>query len=101
MNNETKPTQRKSNQEMKNMTRGMSKEQRKKMMKEQNPMIPLKRLMGYIWKDYKFQMILVLACILMSSITGVIASLFLRTLIDSYITPLLGKKAPDLWVKDR
>mgnify|MGYP004635487421 FL=1 len=95
MNNETKPSQRKSNQEMKNMTRGMSKEQRKKMMKEQNPMIPLKRLMGYIWKDYKFQMILVLACILMSSITGVIASLFLRTLIDSYITPLLQSATPD------
>lgn len=90
MNNENKPIQRKSNNEMKNMARGMSKEQRKQMMKEQNPMIPLKRLMGYIWKDYKFQMLLVLAGILMSAITGVIASLFLRTLIDSYITPLLA-----------
>ena len=40
MSNENKPTQRKSNNEMKNMARGMSKEQRKKMMKEQNPMIP-------------------------------------------------------------
>ncbi len=95
MSNENKPTQRKSNNEMKNMARGMSKEQRKKMMKEQNPMIPLKRLMGYIWKDYKFQMLLVLVCILASSITGVIASLFLRTLIDSYITPLLQSANPD------
>ena len=95
MSNENKPIQRKSNNEMKNMARGMSKEQRKKMMKEQNPMIPLKRLMGYIWKDYKFQMLLVLAGILMSSITGVIASLFLRTLIDSYITPLLQSASPD------
>ena len=60
MSNENKPIQRKSNNEMKNMARGMSKEQRKQMMKEQNPMIPLKRLMGYIWKDYKFQMLLVL-----------------------------------------
>ena len=97
MSNENKPTQRKSNNEMKNMARGMSKEQRKKMMKEQNPMIPLKRLMGYIWKDYKFQMLLVLVCILASSITGVIASLFLRTLIDSYITPLLQSANPDFW----
>ena len=95
MNNENKPIQRKSNNEMKNMARGMSKEQRKQMMKEQNPMIPLKRLMGYIWKDYKFQMLLVLAGILMSAITGVIASLFLRTLIDSYITPLLQSANPD------
>ena len=95
MSNETKPTQRKSNNEMKHMARGMSKEQRKQMMKEQNPMIPLKRLIGYIWKDYKFQMLLVLACILLSSITGVIASLFLRTLIDSYIAPLLQSASPD------
>ena len=36
MNNENKPIQRKSNNEMKNMARGMSKEQRKQMMKEQN-----------------------------------------------------------------
>ena len=95
MNNENKPTRRKSNNEIKNMARGMSRGQRKKMMKDQNPMIPLKRLMGYIWKDYKFQLLLVLVCILLSSVTGVIASLFLRTLIDSYITPLLHSANPD------
>ena len=95
MNNENKPTRRKSNNEIKNMARGMSRGQRKKMIKDQNPMIPLKRLMGYIWKDYKFQLLLVLVCILLSSVTGVIASLFLRTLIDSYITPLLHSANPD------
>lgn len=60
-----------------------------------NPLIPLKRLMGYIWKDYKLHMFLVLICILTSSVTGVIASLFLRTLIDSYITPMLQSSNPD------
>ncbi|EET60926.1 ABC transporter, ATP-binding protein [Marvinbryantia formatexigens DSM 14469] len=60
-----------------------------------NPMIPLKRLLGYIGRDYKFQMILVLVCILISSVTGVIASLFLQTLIDDYITPLLSSASPD------
>lgn len=58
-------------------------------------MIPLKRLLGYIGRDYKFQMILVLVCILISSVTGVIASLFLQTLIDDYITPLLSSASPD------
>lgn len=60
-----------------------------------NPLIPLKRLMGYIWKDYKLHMFLVLICILTSSVTGVIASLFLRTLIDNYITPMLQSSNPD------
>ena len=77
------------------MARGMTKEARREMMKKQNPMIPLKRLLGYIGRDYKFHMILVLVCILISSVTGVIASLFLQTLIDDYVTPLLQSADPD------
>ncbi len=77
------------------MARGMTKEARREMMKKQNPIIPLKRLLGYIGRDYKFQMILVVVCILISSVTGVIASLFLQTLIDDYIAPLLASASPD------
>ena len=55
------------------MARGMTKEARREMTQKQNPMIPLKRLLGYIGRDYKFHMILVLVCILISSVTGVIA----------------------------
>ena len=34
-------------------------------------------------------------CIVISSVTGVVASLFLKTLIDGYIMPLLSQKVPD------
>lgn len=81
--------------EQKAMARGLSKQARKEMMKDQNAMGALKRLLGYIMKDYKFQMLIVLAGILVSAVTGVIASLFLRTLIDDYITPMLQSAAPD------
>ena len=37
----------------------------------------------------------VIVCILLSSIVGVVGSLFLKTLIDDYITPLLGVTNPD------
>ena len=79
----------------KTAARGMTKDARKEMMKKQSPMVPLKRLLGYIGRDYKFHMILVLVCILISSVTGVIASLFLQTLIDDYVTPLLQSASPD------
>lgn len=81
--------------DQKAIARGMSKESRREMMKNQNAMGALKRLLGYITKDYKLQMLIVLAGILVSAITGVIASLFLRTLIDDYITPMLLSANPD------
>lgn len=58
-------------------------------------MAAFKRLLGYIIKDYKYRMIAVLVCIFISSVTGVIASLFLRVLIDNYIEPLLQSSVPD------
>lgn len=54
----------------------------------------VKRLLGYIFKDYKGRFFLVLVCILVSSLAGVASSLFLQTLIDDYITPLIGSAAP-------
>ncbi len=55
----------------------------------------IKRLLGYIFKDYKFHFVLVIICIICNSLAGVAASLFLQTLIDKYITPLVGTAAPD------
>lgn len=49
----------------------------------------IKRLMAYIWKPYKLRFLLVLVCLLISAVTGIAGTLFLRTLIDDYITPLL------------
>lgn len=54
----------------------------------------LKRLLSYVLKNYKKQFIFVFICIIISSIASVAASLFLQTLIDDYISPLLKDKNP-------
>ncbi len=53
-----------------------------------------KRLIGYITKNYKKQLFIVVLCILISSVAGVVGSLFLQTVIDDYITPLLQVSNP-------
>ena len=54
-----------------------------------------KRLLGYVTSTYKVQFILVLICILISSVASISVSLSLRFLLDDFITPLIGKKNPD------
>lgn len=54
----------------------------------------IKRLLGYINKKYKAKFIIVFICIIFSSIASVAGSLFLQTLIDDYITPLIGIDNP-------
>lgn len=51
----------------------------------------LKRLLAYVLKEYKFLFSMVLVTIIISSLANVIGTLFLRNLIDDYITPLLNK----------
>ena len=53
-----------------------------------------KRIIGYITKNYKKQLFFVIMCILVSSVSGVMGSLFLQTVIDDYITPLLNVTNP-------
>ena len=48
----------------------------------------LLRMTAFVWRHYKWQMLLVLVCILVSSLTSLVSSLFTRTLIDDYIVPL-------------
>lgn len=60
-----------------------------------NPMKTLKRLLGYVFKEYKFKFILVILLILVSSLATVASTLFLKTLIDDYITPFLGQSNPN------
>lgn len=55
----------------------------------------MKRLLIYIIREYKLQFFMVAVCILISSLAGVIGTLFLKTLIDDYITPLLGVDVPN------
>ncbi len=52
------------------------------------------RLLSYL-KEYKFRMILVVLCIIVSSIVNVLISSSVGTLIDSYIVPMLGSDTPD------
>jgi len=54
----------------------------------------IKRLLGYIKKNYTKRFIFVVICILVSSITSVLVALFLQRLIDNYISPLLLETNP-------
>lgn len=54
----------------------------------------IKRLLSYMAR-YKLQLILVVVCIIVSAAASAASSLFIRTLIDNYITPLLGRANPD------
>ena len=54
----------------------------------------LKRLLQYVTKKHKKQMIVVFICIILSTVANVGGTLFLRTLIDDYITPLLSTVNP-------
>ena len=60
-----------------------------------NPMKILGRLMGLIFKKHKLQMILALICIVISVLANVQGTLFIQTLIDEYITPMIGTENPD------
>ena len=55
----------------------------------------LKRLIGLVTKDYKKTLIFVAICIILSSIINVAVSIFVRSLIDNYITPLTQMETPD------
>ena len=63
--------------------------------KVENPGKVFKRILAYVMKQYKFQVILVLCCILLSVFAQVQGTLFMQTLIDSYILPLLAEKSND------
>lgn len=60
-----------------------------------NPMKTLKRLLGIMIKQYKFRLMIVFVMILFSAFANVRGSLFLRVVIDDYITPLIGSSNPD------
>ena len=53
------------------------------------------RLFGFVMKHYKFSIVTVLVCIVVSSITSLFSTLFTRTLIDDYITPLTQMANPE------
>ena len=54
----------------------------------------VKRLLTY-FKGYRLKMIFVLVCIVLSTVASVSSSLFLKSLIDDYIEPLIGQAVPN------
>ena len=50
----------------------------------------LRRLLSYIFKDYTWQFVLVIGCIIFSSLARVSSSLLLEILIDGSIDPMIG-----------
>lgn len=63
--------------------------------KLENPMGLLKRMLGYTFKDYALHWIVVVICIVTTVFASLQGTLFMRTLIDDYIIPLIGHENPD------
>ena len=63
--------------------------------KIENPMGLFKRIMGYVFKYYPLHMITVAICIVITVLSSVQGTLFTRTLIDSYIQPMLDSGSTD------
>ncbi len=55
----------------------------------------LKRVMGYVFRDYKIHFIIVVICIIIAAVTTLAGMLFMQTLIDDYIIPLTKSETPD------
>lgn len=72
----------------------MKKNNIRKLSKNDNLKVG-KRLLKYIIKKHKFKLIFVFFLVIFSTISGISFSVFLKTLIDSYISPLIGVKNPD------
>ncbi|MDY4001370.1 MAG: ABC transporter ATP-binding protein [Streptococcus orisratti] len=60
-----------------------------------NKQATLKRVLTYIFRFYKWRFLLVVVLILLSALCFLQFSLFMQTLIDRYILPLLRAKNPD------
>ena len=60
-----------------------------------NKKATLLRLFQYVLKYYKWSVLTVLVCIVVSSVTSLASSLFTKTLIDDYIIPLTQADNPE------
>ncbi len=54
----------------------------------------LARVLKYITKKYKLRLFFVIICLLLSTASSVAGNLYLQTLIDDYIVPLVGVQNP-------
>jgi len=63
--------------------------------KVENPGLLFKRIMGYVFKFYPVHMITIVVCIFVTVFSSVQGTLFTKTLIDSYIQPMLESGSSD------
>lgn len=63
--------------------------------KVENPSKVFCRIMSYVMKRYPLQCIFVLICIFVSVYANTQGTMFTKTLIDSYIMPLMEQENPD------
>ena len=61
----------------------------------ENPGKIFKRLMSYVFRKYGFHFIMVLVFIVLSVVANIQGTLFMQTLIDDYIMPMIGQESPD------
>ena len=54
----------------------------------------LGRVLKYLAKNYKLRLFFIIVCLLLSIASSVYANLYLQTLIDDYIIPLVGMENP-------
>ncbi len=60
-----------------------------------NPMKIFRRLMAYVFRTYKFHYMIVVALIFVSVLANVQGTMFMKNLIDDYITPFLMTDTPN------
>ena len=63
--------------------------------KIKNPGKLLKRLLAYIFKNYAMHCIIVVICIFVTVFATNQGTMFMKNLIDEFITPLLSQETPD------
>lgn len=61
----------------------------------ENPGKVFKRLMGYVAKGYGLHLVIVAALIFVSVLANVQGTMFIQSLIDDYIAPMLTQDVPD------
>ncbi len=63
--------------------------------KVENPGKIMKRLFGYMLKNYKLQFFIVVVCIITTAVATLRGTLFMKSLIDDYIVPMTQTQNPD------
>ena len=81
--------------EVKPMRPGGPRGARGPMPKIENPGLLFKRLFSYVFTNYKLHFVVVIVCILLSSLMTLRGTWFMQALIDDYIIPLKEAQTPD------